>query len=238
MSADIFNRRIDWDALGKTSSLNSYVRQHLVRVYSLLTITILTSAVGSLVYLTTGYLGGMLATLSALGLMVAILFTPKHEVMKRVALLLAFGFFQGTSLGPLLARVIQIDPSIVTSAFLGTAVIFGCFSGASLLAERRSYLYIGGLLSSGLSILCLLSLANIFAGSMVILNVQLYLGLIVFCGFIIFDTQLIIERAYNKDDDYVGHALQLFIDFVAVFVRLLIILSKNNKNQKKKNNSR
>jgi hypothetical protein len=47
-------------------------------------------------------------------------------------------------------------------------------------------LYIGGMLSSGLSILAILSLANIFARSMVMFNIQLYLGLLVFCGFVVF----------------------------------------------------
>ena len=34
--------------------------------------------------------------------------------------------------------------------------------------------------------------------------------------------QLIIERAYAGDKDHVKHALDLFVDFAAIFVRILV----------------
>lgn len=56
--------------------------------------------------------------------------------------------------------------SILISAFGGTALAFGCFSAAAMLAKRREYLYLGGLLSSGVSILLWLRFASaIFGGS-------------------------------------------------------------------------
>lgn len=49
---------------------------------------------------------------------------------------------------------------------MGTAIAFACFSGAAMLAKRREYLYLGGLLSSGVSILFWLHFASsIFGGS-------------------------------------------------------------------------
>lgn len=45
-----------------------------------------------------------------------------------------------------------------------------------------------------------------------------------FAGYIIVDTQEIVERAHFGDLDYVKHALTLFTDLAAIFVRILIIM--------------
>ena len=66
---------------------------------------------------------------------------------------------------------------------------------------------------------------NIPPLSLSLLQIQLYLGLVLFCGFVLFDTQLIIERFNNGDNDYIWHSVDLFIDFIAIFKRLLIILA-------------
>lgn len=58
------------------------------------------------------------------------------------------------------------------------------------------------------------------------LQVYLYLGLFLMCGFVLYDTQLIIEKRRSGDKDFVIHSVDLFIDFIGIFRRLVIILSE------------
>ena len=117
----------------------------------------------------------------------------KSDDLRRTAMLCGFGFLKGASLGPLMGLLMLVDPAIIMTALLGTVTIFVCFSLSALVAKRSSYLYLGGLLSSALSLMFFLGLANMFFRSAHLYNLQLYGGLMVFSGFVIFDTQLVLE---------------------------------------------
>jgi FtsH-binding integral membrane protein len=88
---------------------------------------------------------------------------------------------------------------------------------------------------SALSWMMLLAVLNIFTGSRLLYQVHVYLGLAVMCGFVLFDTQAIVEKRRQGSDDFVTHTLDLFIDFLAIFRRLLVILSDNAKKEKRRN---
>lgn len=108
----------------------------------------------------------------------------------------------------------------------GTTVVFVSFSISALLAERGRWLYLGGTLMSMLNIMILFSFANLFLRSTFIYQAHLYLGLFVICGFVIYDTQLIIEKHHMGSRDFIMHSLDLFIDFVGIFRHLLVILTQ------------
>ncbi|CAI8050564.1 Probable Bax inhibitor 1 [Geodia barretti] len=123
--------------------------------------------------------------------------------------------------------------SIIPTAFLGSCAIFGSLSLAALYAERRSMLFLGGFLIYGLNMLVMMLFFNIlFLGSYMVFQLDVYGGLILFCGFVLFDTQLIVERFNNGDNDYVRHSLDLFLDFINIFRRLLVILASKEKKRK------
>jgi len=228
-------REINWTALLENSKLNGAIQKHLVNVYTTLSLCILFSAFGFLFYLKTlFFVGGLLGFIASLGLIFWLSSVPPEEVTKRLSILFSFSFLEGLSIGPLLELAIEVDPSIIVSAFLGTCCIFLCFSGSALLSDRRSFLYLGGFLGSALSLLSLFSLMNFFIGSTFLFNIQLYGGLLLFCGFIVFDTQLVIHRAANGKTDFVWDTLGLFLDFLNVFVRIVIILLKQKNTRREK----
>jgi len=216
------------------------VRTHLKNVYTTLTMSIMSATAGAYIHLFTDLLrgGGILFSLLGVGLAFGLFFTPDNGKNRttRLAMLLGFAFLTGLGMGPLLDIAVMINPSIVPSAFMLTSIVFACFTGASLFAPDGKYLYLGGSLMSGLSTLLFLGFINIFFRSQLLFQAHLYLGLAVFCGFIMFDTQVIIEKARRGDKDFIAHALDLFIDFVQVFRKVLIILmqKEQGKEQKKK----
>jgi len=216
------------------------VRTHLKNVYATLTMSVMSATAGAYIHLFTDLLrgGGIIFSLLGVGLAFGLFFTPDNgkNRITRLSMLLGFAFLTGLGLGPLLDVAIMINPSIVPSAFMLTTVVFGCFTGAALLAPDGKYLYLGGSLLSGLSTLLFLGFLNIFFRSQLLFQAHLYMGLAIFCGFIMFDTQVIIEKAKRGDKDFIAHALDLFIDFVQIFRKVLIILmqKEQGKEQKKK----
>ncbi|KAK1151172.1 putative Bax inhibitor 1 [Acipenser oxyrinchus oxyrinchus] len=231
-----FDRNINFDALFKFSQISRSTQQHLKNVYSSLAICMLMAAAGAYVHVVLRlFQGGLLSLLGSLALMAWLGMTPHSPdtEKKRLAILSGFAFLTGVGLGPTMDFVISINPSIILTAFLSTSVIFVCFTLSAMYAQRRSYLFLGGTLMSGLSLLFLLSLFNMFYGSALLFKAHLYIGLALMCAFVLFDTQLIIEKAEMGDKDYIWHCVDLFLDFVTIFRKLMIILAMNEKDKKK-----
>jgi len=238
MDAIFGERPISFRALKDFSQLNQETRSHLKNVYAALTLSTFAAAGGAAVHIFTDMLkGGFLASIVGIGLLLALAFTsnePKNQML-RLGYLSGFAFCTGLGLGPLMDAVIEIDRSIIPTAFLATCVIFASFSLSALWAKERSYLYLGGTLLSCMTVLLVLGLANIFMGSYLIYQIQLYGGLALFCAFILYDTQLIIEKRKNGDTDFIWHSVDLFLDFINIFRRLMIILAENKESKKRKN---
>uniref|UniRef100_A0A8C3CZ74 Transmembrane BAX inhibitor motif containing 6 n=1 Tax=Cairina moschata TaxID=8855 RepID=A0A8C3CZ74_CAIMO len=229
---NVFERNINFDALFKFSHISASTQEHLKRVYASFALCMLVAALGAYINVVTHFFQFSLLTgLGSLGLMIWLTATPhsRETEQKRLGMLAGFAFLTGPFSPP------WLSPSIIPTAFLGTATIFACFSLSALYARRRSFLYLGGFLLSGLTLMLLSSLVNAFVGSTWLFTANLYLGLMIMCGFVLFDTQLIIEKAESGDKDYIWHCVDLFLDFVNIFRELLMILgmSENKKKEKK-----
>nr|AGM32194.1 putative Bax inhibitor 1 [Coptotermes formosanus] len=218
------------------SKLEKPVRDHLKNVYGCLTLSTISAGVEAYIHMYTELLSaGLLTILGSLGCLIALMATPGNDknIGLRMGYLLGFSFFAGVGMGPLLDAVVAVSPSIIVTALVGTVVIFGSFSLSAIFAERGRWLFLGGTLTTLLTSMLLLLLANVFLGSYLIFKAHVYLGLLVMCGFVLYDTQLIIEKRRHGNKDFVAHSVDLFIDFIGIFKRLLIILSE--REQQKRN---
>ena len=223
----------------KFNDVKPATQRHLKNVYLTLFAGVLTAAFGSYLHLMF-HMGGMI-TCIATAFTLGYLGTTRNEnihdnavFQKRVGIFLGFCALKGMSIGSIVESSLYLDPAIPLIAFVGTVVVFACFSLSALLAKRRSYLYISGFLSSAMSLMFWMSLANMWFRSAAMYNLQIYGGLLLFSGYVIVDTQMIVEKAENGERDYLWHAAELFTDFVALFVRILIILMRNAQNGRKR----
>ncbi|CAM9590067.1 unnamed protein product [Chrysoparadoxa australica] len=224
----------DFTGIWKAADLSPAVQSHVVHVYQALAATVLMASCGAMLHMQT-HLGGIctaIASMLTLGWLGRD--QDNENETKRMSILLLFGLFKGMTVGGIVEAAMIIDPALVLIALVATTTVFVCFSLAALVAKRRSYLYLGGILGSAIAIMTLASLANLYFRSPWLMNVNLYGGLVVFSGYVVLDTQLIIEKADLGSRDFAWHAAELFVNFMALFVRVLIILMKNAEKKNKR----
>jgi Bax inhibitor 1 len=226
------SRPINWNALLSFSNIPKDIQLHLKNVYATLAMGLLTAATGAYMHILYNFMqASILTSLLSLGLMLAIFFIPhrRENIPTRMLCFLGAAFCMGIGLGPLLSHVKDIDPSIIPSAFMGTAVIFISFTLSALWSKRRSFLFLGGILMSGLLLLSIGSFVNIFMRSQIVFTAELYLGLAVFSLLVLFDTQLIVEKRRLGDDDFIWHSFDLFLDIINIFRHLMVILARRDR---------
>jgi FtsH-binding integral membrane protein len=127
-----------------------------------------------------------------------------------------------------------VNASLIFTAFMVTCIVFASFTLAALYAPDTKFLHLGGASSPRdspaipgilISTLSVLLIATIFSRSAIVHWAVLWIGLAVSCGLVLYDTQLIVEKRRRGDTDYIWHTVDLFVDFMAIFRRILIILA-------------
>lgn len=208
------------------------VKQHLKNVYGCLALSTVAAAGGAAVHLYTDLLSaGFITSIGAIAMFFLLIATPDNgkNTNLRLSYLLGFAGLTGLGLGPLLELVIMVNPQIIITALLGTSIVFASFTLCALFAERGKWLFLGGTLMTLMSSMMIMGLANLFIGSTLIYQSQLYLGLAIMCGFVLYDTQMIVEKRRIGNKDFITHSLDLFVDFISIFRRLLIILTQKEE---------
>jgi len=187
-----------------------------------------------------GLAASPLGSLGSFGSVIAFRHTQQGS-RSRWALLGTYALFSGIALSTFLSIFLQWDPSgtLLFSALSSSALIFLGFSLSAVMADRRSMLYTGGVASSILSILIWSSFVNaFFIRSSSMFSLELYAGILAFIGFVMYDTQMIIERASAGSMDIPGHSMELFMDLYALFVRIANVLLKKEVERENKKRRR
>ena len=111
------------------------------------------------------------------------------------------------------------------------AVLLTCavFVGLTMFTfqSKIDFSFLGAGLSMGLGVLILWGICSLFFGLHAGYYYALF-GCIIFCGYILFDTWLIMEQL--SPHEYVLAAIMLYLDIVNLFLYILRLLSDSDRN--------
>jgi modulator of FtsH protease len=228
----------------------------LKKVYALFTGSVVTASIGALVALYAGAdlsqarvvigrtpvivppLIGFFANHWIIGMLLFIgAFFGASMVRERpginVAALFGASFISGLYIAPMLwLAQIQASQGLTRStapvrdAFLLAVLGFTGLTSYALLS-KRDFSFLGGFLSMGLWVLIGASLLSLFVGGSAFSLAIASVGVLLFGGYILFDTSRMLRDPTNRDP--VGMAIGLYLNFLNVFLFLLRILASGRR---------
>jgi hypothetical protein len=92
---------------------------------------------------------------------------------------------------------------------------------------KRDFTHWGTGLFAGLWILILGGFMQIFVGGEVTDTLMAVFGALLFSGFIVFDTQMIMKRV--SPEEYIVATIELYLDIINLFIEILKIMEKVNR---------
>ncbi|XP_055614405.1 growth hormone-inducible transmembrane protein-like [Uranotaenia lowii] len=147
-------------------------------------------------------------------------------------------------LGAVIAPICFVGGPILVRAAWYTAGVVGGLSTVAACAPSDKFLYMGGPLAIGLGVVFASSLGSMFLPPTTALgaglaSMSLYGGLLLFSGFLLYDTQKIVKRAElyplyaPRPFDPVNSAMSIYMDTMNIFIRIATILAGGGGNRRK-----
>lgn len=143
-----------------------------------------------------------------------------------VNLVALFGFttLTGVIISPLLYIISRSNPSSILQAGVLTVGIFGGLT-AYVFISNKDFSFLRGMVTVGLIVVILGGLLNVlFVGSIGFGFALACATLLLFAGFVLYDTSNIMRR--YPTNEYVSGALALYLDALNIFLALLRILNR------------
>jgi FtsH-binding integral membrane protein len=213
----------------------SDVNTAMAGVYKHMGLAVLTSMLISYIVSTSP---ALMAVLFGTALKWVIIFAPLvavlalsfslHKVSKSAAQFMLHGF--AALMGLSMATIFAVYTSVsIFTAFMGAAVLFGVMSFYGYFT-KRDLTSIGQFLFVGLIAIVIASVINIFVGSTVAQMVISAIAVIVFLGLTAYDTQNIRQQLSesNSNNAEVAGALNLYLNFINLFMSLLQLFGNKN----------
>ncbi|CAD98584.1 Bax inhibitor-1 (BI-1). integral membrane protien with 6 or more transmembrane domains [Cryptosporidium parvum Iowa II] len=221
-----------------SSDLTSIQQTHLLKMYSSIIAGSFMTVFG-----VTAFINGMLRINSFVGLLAGIGVTfyltasssNKSSIsIKRLAAYLLLCFVIGNGLGPLILFSNFVNPVIIPTALATTCIIFISLSFGVLFTKKRLSLYTTSFIFTTIAYLGLVSFFNIFTRSKFVDSLLSYAFVMVYSFYIYYDTQKTLEAIAYGERDFLLHSIQLYLDAVNLFTKIVVILIRKQQEEEEK----
>ena len=206
-----------------TQALPRETNKLIRNTYTLLSMTLIFSAIMAAVSVTLA-MPPMTYLLGVGGALALIWFVLPRTQNSSAGLVTVFAItgLMGFALGPLLSMYLSLPNGnqIVGTAFGGTGIIFLALSGYALVT-RKSFNFMAGFLMTGLLMVLVAAVANIFLELPALSLAISCVVIMVMSGFILFDTSRMVN---GGEDNYIRATVGLYLSIFNIFVALLQIL--------------
>lgn len=140
-----------------------------------------------------------------------------------------FGFttLTGVVISPLLFIVSRTNPASIIQAGVLTVGIFGGLTAYAFIS-KRDFSFMRGMLFVGLIVVILAGLLNVFlVGSSGLGFALAAASLILFSGFVLYDTSNIMRR--YPTNEYIAGAMDLYLDAFNIFLAIIRLLNSDRR---------
>jgi modulator of FtsH protease len=191
--------------------------------YTLLSMTLIFSAVMAMISMTVqlGPMAHLLSSIGAIALLWLVLPRTANSAAG-IGVVFAITGLLGFGLGPILNAYMHLQNGgqLIATAAGGTGVIFLALSGYAL-TTRKDFSFMGGFLMTGLIVVLVAMIANIFLAIPALSLAMSAAIVMIMSGFILYDTSRMVHEPHAN---YLMMTVALFLDILNLFTSLLHLL--------------
>jgi len=209
-------------AISRPASAILETNKVLRNTYSLLSMTLIFSAVMAYIGIAMNLTQGMGLVSTIVGIVMLWFVLPRTaNSTSGIPVIFAITGLLGLGLAPMLNYYLAMDTNIVMTAFGGTGVIFLGLSGYAL-TTRKDFSFMAGFLMVGMFVVIGAALVSIFVDIPALSLAISAVVVIIMSGFILYQTSSIIN---GGETNYIMATASLFLSLLNLFTALLHLLS-------------